>query len=191
MALGDRIKRETKKKSEQHRTKTASKDDEERRATCVERSSCDKTRTVAENEIAACVLVNPQQVTFNDEAQAQQPRSSGPKQLPGATRRKTVGRSKTTHETITHKELHTLVSLGAQPPPKSHRSRQNHVEPTQWRCHGNTHKRKCRNIISFSILSTSLSVCTENTNKIGQRGKLCDTLHNDSRRATSTKACSS
>ena len=37
--------------------------------------------------------------------------------------------------------------------------------------------------ISFSFLSTSLSVCTENTHKMGWRGKLRETLHKDSRRA--------
>ena len=39
---------------------------------------------------------------------------------------------------------------------------------------------------------TVLHICTsENAHKMGCRGKLCDTLHKDSHRATPTKACSS
>ena len=71
-AHGARITLETKKHSEQHRTKTAIKE-EERRALV------SKPEKLLKNEIAACVLATLLHVTFNGRPRAQQPgRSSRP-----------------------------------------------------------------------------------------------------------------
>ena len=65
-----------KKHSEQHRTKTAIRDHEERRATCVVRSSRTKPEELPNNDFAACVLVALPHVTFDGRPLAQQPRRS-------------------------------------------------------------------------------------------------------------------